>query len=286
MLSFSLSTPLWLVTSFSPPTSSLPNHSLYPYHCHLCKVHHHCTLAWLLFFHCIIPWLLVILHGWPVTVLDEPFVSKAVESYFVTMNLCFKKAVWWLMQPLTSAQCHGCVIEQFMRAFSVKRSPRDLYLSGCISPQLLTCVRLLLTRWRLLSGGSLDSSKAWLMQWCQWESSWTCMSTISQLRTTSPSPLITSPSPSHQDQIWLSSFRSMVQGSYLCLFRWSCIKGHPVFLRRIGMMHSAQSWHPRLRAMQRVFMTTAQTRSTSAWSLCTLPNGTPSCQHFRSPKGH
>ncbi|KAG0339835.1 hypothetical protein BG000_001232 [Podila horticola] len=55
-----------------------------------------------------------IVHGHAVTVLDEPFVSKAVENYFVAMDPYFKNAIRDHMEESISASYHGCVFEQFM----------------------------------------------------------------------------------------------------------------------------------------------------------------------------
>ncbi|KAG0048432.1 hypothetical protein BGZ89_004598 [Linnemannia elongata] len=54
-----------------------------------------------------------IIHGRAVTVVDEPFVSKAVENYFIATDPYFKNAVRRIMRSST-ASAQGCVFEQFM----------------------------------------------------------------------------------------------------------------------------------------------------------------------------
>ncbi|KAF9080259.1 hypothetical protein BGX23_002403, partial [Mortierella sp. AD031] len=54
-----------------------------------------------------------IIQGHAVTVLDEPFVSKAVENYFVAMDPYFKKETRRQMLS-TSAPDQGCMFEHFM----------------------------------------------------------------------------------------------------------------------------------------------------------------------------
>ncbi|KAG9064270.1 hypothetical protein KI688_003458 [Linnemannia hyalina] len=54
-----------------------------------------------------------ILHGRAVVVVDEPFVSKAVENYFVATDPYFKKEVRRIMRSST-ASAQGSVFEQFM----------------------------------------------------------------------------------------------------------------------------------------------------------------------------
>lgn len=53
-------------------------------------------------------------NGCAVTVLDEPFVSKAVENYFVATYPYFKNSIRDHMEDLTSPSDHGCVFEQFL----------------------------------------------------------------------------------------------------------------------------------------------------------------------------
>ncbi|KAF9089137.1 hypothetical protein BGX23_006905 [Mortierella sp. AD031] len=68
-----------------------------------------------------------IFHGHAVTVLDEPFVSKAVENYFVATDPYFKKAVRRQMQTSTSTSNHGSMFEQsMMNVFSEKFDARPL----------------------------------------------------------------------------------------------------------------------------------------------------------------
>lgn len=55
-----------------------------------------------------------IIHGHVFTMLDGPFVSKAVENYFVTTYPYFKSVVRHHMEDLTLAFNDGCVFEQFM----------------------------------------------------------------------------------------------------------------------------------------------------------------------------
>ncbi|KAI9240063.1 MAG: hypothetical protein BYD32DRAFT_485192 [Podila humilis] len=61
-----------------------------------------------------------------ITVLDEPFVSKVVENYFVATDPYFKNSIRDRMEDSTSASNHGCVFEQFMMTVSARRSLHDL----------------------------------------------------------------------------------------------------------------------------------------------------------------
>lgn len=55
-----------------------------------------------------------IIHDHVITVLDKPFVSKAVENYFVATDPYFKDAIRDHMEDSTSAPNHGCMFEQLM----------------------------------------------------------------------------------------------------------------------------------------------------------------------------
>lgn len=54
-----------------------------------------------------------IIQGHAITAMDEPFVSKAVENYYVAVDPYFKKAIRRRMQS-TAAQDQGCLFESFM----------------------------------------------------------------------------------------------------------------------------------------------------------------------------
>ena len=97
--------------------------------------------------------------------LDEPFVSKAVENYFVANEPYFKKEVRKRMVKSTAIE-QGCVFERFMmKVFSETLNTRPLSEWPHQPPIPDTvCVQLSSAAWKLLAGGNLDSSKARLTQ--------------------------------------------------------------------------------------------------------------------------
>ena len=76
-----------------------------------------------------------IIQGHAVTVMDEPFVSKAVENYFAAIDPYFAREVRKRMVKSTAIE-QGCVFERFMMKVSVRRSTHDLYRSGRKAPHL------------------------------------------------------------------------------------------------------------------------------------------------------
>ncbi|KAF9109659.1 hypothetical protein BGX30_008290, partial [Mortierella sp. GBA39] len=67
-----------------------------------------------------------IIQGQAVTAMDEPFVSKAVENYFVAIDPYFKKEVRKRMVKSTASE-KGCVFERFMMSvFSETFNARPL----------------------------------------------------------------------------------------------------------------------------------------------------------------
>ncbi|KAK3826751.1 MAG: hypothetical protein J3R72DRAFT_12298 [Linnemannia gamsii] len=117
-----------------------------------------------------------VIRGRDVTVMDEPFVSKAVENYFTAIDPYFAREVRKHMVKSTAIE-QGCVSERFMmRVFSETFNTRSLSEWPHQPPLSLICVQLSLARWKMLAGGNLDSSKAQLTRRCRWRSSWTLMS--------------------------------------------------------------------------------------------------------------
>ncbi|KAF9085402.1 hypothetical protein BGX29_001963 [Mortierella sp. GBA35] len=61
-----------------------------------------------------------IILGHPVTVLDEPFVSKAAENYFISKDPYFKEETQPFMRSLPSAPDQGRLFEPFMMSAFVE----------------------------------------------------------------------------------------------------------------------------------------------------------------------
>lgn len=93
-----------------------------------------------------------------VTVMDEPFVSKAFENYFTASDPYFAREVRKRIVKSTAIE-QGCVFERFMMKVSVRHSTHNLYRSGRISPLSLICAQHSLAMLRLLAERILDSRK-------------------------------------------------------------------------------------------------------------------------------
>ncbi|KAF9084991.1 hypothetical protein BGX29_002225, partial [Mortierella sp. GBA35] len=136
-----------------------------------------------------------VIQGHAVTALDEPFVSKAVENYYIARDPYFKKEIRRQMRLSTSGPDQGSMFEHFMMSvFSETFNMRPLS-EWPYRPPISEMCEALVGKVKIIGWRDSGLEQGTTHKNMSWSSSWTVISTTSQLGPTNLSPRFSSPSP-------------------------------------------------------------------------------------------